>query len=57
MSKDTESRGRRCGGFTLLETIMALTIASIALLFFTGFRVAQQKLNSRFGRPSEAKLG
>ena len=55
MSKDTESRGRRCGGFTLLETIMALTIASIALLFFTGFLVPQLKLYYRFGRTSEAK--
>ena len=55
MSKDTESRGRRCGGFTLLETVMALTIASIALLFFTGFLVPQLKLYYRFGRTSEAK--
>ena len=44
MGKDTESRARRCGGFTLLETVMALTIASIALLFFTGFLVPQLKL-------------
>ena len=55
MSKDTESRGRRRGGFTLLETVMALTIASIALLFFTGFLVPQLKLYYRFGRTSEAK--
>lgn len=55
MSKDTESRGRRCGGFTLLETVMALTIASIALLFFTGFLVPQLKLYYRFGRTSEVK--
>ena len=55
MSKDTESRARRCGGFTLLETVMALTIFSIALLFFTGFLVPQLKLYYRFGRTSEAK--
>ena len=55
MGKDTESRDRRCGGFTLLETVMALTIASIALLFFTGFLVPQLKLYYRFGRTSEAK--
>lgn len=55
MGKDTESRARRCGGFTLLETVMALTIASIALLFFTGFLVPQLKLYYRFGRTSEAK--
>ena len=52
MGKDTESRDRRCGGFTLLETVMALTIASIALLFFTGFLVPQLKLYYRFGRTS-----
>lgn len=55
MGKDTEGKGRRCAGFTLLETVMALAIASIALLFFTGFLAPQLKLYYRFGRASEAK--
>ena len=52
---DTRNRRRSCEGFTLIELVMALSIAAVAALFFTGFLAPQMKLYLRSGQAVEGK--
>lgn len=45
---------RRQSGFTLLETLLALTILSIALLFTTALLVAEPRIAGRFDADRQA---
>ena len=52
---DAKNGRMACGGFTLIELVMALSIAAVAALFFTGFLAPQMKLYLRGGQAVEGK--
>lgn len=57
MSAAVGAKNGRMGndGFTLIELMMALSIAAVAALFFTGFLAPQVKLYFRSGQAVEGK--
>jgi len=48
------SRRRRQGGFTLLETLLALTLLAIALLFTTALLLAEPRIVGRLDADRQA---